>query len=86
MNKNNIKWNELWFEFDNIDEMCEKNYKNLKKKEWKIDWKTEINECSYHHIKHYGVPGECPLCMLKTFLLEKERIQSNDYLITNGDF
>ena len=77
MNKSNIKWNELWFEFDNIDESCEENY-NKKYQ--------QMNQCSYHHIIHFGVPGECPLCMLKTFLLEKERIQSNDYLITNGDF
>jgi len=69
-----LKWSDLFFELDSIDERCIENYKNLKKKELKIDFKTEINECSYHHIKHYGVPGECPLCLLRTFLKEKKDI------------
>ena len=60
-----LKWSDLFFELDSIDERCIENYKKLK---------TEINECSYHHIKHYGVPGECPLCLLRTFLKEKKDI------------
>ena len=86
MNKNNIKWNELWFEFDNIDESCEKNYNKYLESELNFNEDKFHNQCSFHHIIHFGISGECPLCMLKTFLLEKERIQSNDYLITNGDF
>ena len=70
MNKS-IKWNELWFEFDNIDESCEENYIKLDQIERKNY--QQMNQCDYHHIIHFGVPGECPLCMLKTFLLEKER-------------
>ena len=69
-----LKWSDLFFELDSIDERCIENYKNLKKKELKTDWKTEINECSYHHIKHYDVPGACPLCLLRTFLKEKKDI------------
>ena len=61
-----LKWSDLFFELDSIDERCIENYKNLKK------FKTEI--CSYHHIKHYGIPGECPLCLLRTFLKEKKDI------------
>ena len=72
-----LKWSDLFFELDSIDERCIENYKNLKKKEYKIDpynINLNANECSYHHIKHYGVPGECPLCLLRTFLKEKKDI------------
>lgn len=60
-----LKWSDLFFELDSIDERCIENYKKFN---------VYVAECSYHHIKHYGVPGECPLCLLRTFLKEKKDI------------
>ena len=68
MNDESLTWEELWQEFDKISEELE-DFKGL----W--NHKEEWNECSFHHIKHHGVAGGCPLCMLKTFLLEKQRIE-----------
>ena len=41
--------------------------------------KDEWNECSKHEIKHRGVAGGCPLCLLRTFFEEKQRIGEIGY-------
>lgn len=67
MNDESLTWEELWQEWDSVSDNLE-NFTGLwnKKEEW--------NECSFHHIKHHGVPGGCPICMLKTFLEEKQSL------------
>ncbi len=35
----------------------------------------ELNNCDYHLIKHHEVAGGCPMCMLKTILKERQRLE-----------
>jgi len=69
MSEDSLAWVELWAKFDNIDE-------DLSKITGLWNHKDVWQECDYHHIKHHGVPGGCPLCMLRTYLEEKQRIEA----------
>ena len=62
--KDGLNWSEIQFELDTNDESIESDNKA----------RTEWNECDFHHIKHHNVPGGCPLCLLRVFFEEKQRI------------
>jgi hypothetical protein len=62
--ENGLTWEQIHFELDGIDDYVESHNKEH----------DEYFECSKHEIKHRGVPGACPLCLLRTFFEEKERI------------
>ncbi len=71
-----LSWTEIQFELDTNDESVasdNKNYADSVKKELQEEWA----ECSFHHIKHHGVAGDCPLCSLRTCFEEKQRIGEN---------
>ena len=74
--ENGLTWQEIMAELDGIDDIVEKNLfikrLGLAKDEW--------NECSKHQIKHHGVAGGCPLCLLRTFFEEKQRIGDIGYV------
>jgi len=55
-------------EFEHIDDQTVLNYHNYK------FW----NQCTKHFIKYRGYGG-CPLCMVKTFIYEKIRIEEQGY-------
>jgi hypothetical protein len=71
MNAKGLSWDELWQEWEIVSEDLENNSGMFNQKEW--------NECSFHHIKHRGVAGGCPICLLKTYLLEKQGIEEQGY-------
>ena len=56
-------------EFEHIDDRTVLNYHNYK------FW----NQCTKHFIKYRGYGGGCPLCMIKTFIYEKIRIEEQGY-------
>ena len=64
-----LTWEQIHFELDGIDERVERDNKKY----------DEYFECSKHEIKYRAVPGDCPLCMLRTFFEEKERIGDQGY-------
>lgn len=64
MDEEGMTWGEIESEFDYIENMCLENFRKNK----------ETNECSIHFITHYDVAGACPLCLLHTFIKEKQRI------------
>ena len=54
-------------EFDLIDDMTHVNYHKYE------DW----HQCTKHFIKYRGCGGDCPLCMVKTFIYEKIEIDED---------
>jgi hypothetical protein len=65
MNNDSIKE-----EFDYIEDKCHINYHR-----GYYTW----HQCDKHFIKYRGVVGDCPLCMVKTFIYEKIRIEEVGY-------
>jgi hypothetical protein len=61
--------NDIINEFEHIDDKTVYNFHNYQ--EW--------HQCSKHFIKYPGVPGACPLCMVKTYIYEKIRIEEVGY-------
>jgi hypothetical protein len=68
-----LTWEQIHAELDGIDEMVDVPIKP----------NQEFQTCSLHKIKHRGVAGACPLCMLRTFFEEKERMGA-DYAEAQG--
>ena len=56
-------------EFDYIEDKCYINYHKYE----------EFHQCDKHFIKYRGCGGDCPLCMVKTFIYEKIRIEEVGY-------
>lgn len=61
--------NDIINEFEHIDDKTVYDYHNCE------NW----HQCSKHFIKYPGVPGACPLCMVKTYIYEKIRIEEIGY-------
>ena len=88
-----LTWEQIHFELDGIDERVERDNKQWKdpkfrnqvmkgyssKGKLRHECEDEFKECSYHEIKYRGTSGGCPLCMLRTFFEEKERIGDQGY-------
>ena len=60
-----IDWIDLFEIIQRNDERC--------KKAWNES--DELNNCDHHFIKHHEVAGGCPMCMLKTILKERQRLE-----------
>lgn len=64
-----MKNDEILNELDYIDDRCE----------WLNDNNYEFEQCSKHLIKHKGVAGACPICLLRVMIEEKIRIEEQGY-------
>lgn len=87
-----LTWQEIMSELDGIDDMVEKDneewadpkFRNqvmsgTNKGKLRHECVDEWHECSEHQIKHRGAAGGCPLCLLRTFFEEKQRIGEQGY-------
>lgn len=87
-----LTWEEIMFELDTTDATVENDNKKwadpkfrnqvmsgTNKGKLRHECDDEWKECSKHQIKHRGVAGGCPLCLLRTFFEEKQRIGEQGY-------
>ena len=90
--KKGLSWKEIIGELDSTDNSIEQHNKDWKdpkfrnhkmagmsKGKLRHEVCDEWNECSFHEIKHRGVAGGCPLCMLRTMFEEKQTIGERGY-------
>ena len=66
-----LTWQEIHYELDVIDEKIERDNQHCRTVELGKDM---FFECDKHEIKYRGCAGGCPLCLLRTFFEEKERM------------
>ncbi len=85
--KSGMPWKGIHSDLDSIDEWLDRENKNWKDPKFRNqpmrgtnegklrhEVESEWNECDVHEIKSRMAPGGCPLCMLRAYMEEKERI------------